>query len=105
LKKGLFFCILLILLGILDLATTVIGTTCFGATEINPLFAGITAASPLMFSSLKLLAIAAIGSIFYKAGSINCPATNRLVQFSYSFALIFMTFVVTNNLIVIAKIV
>ena len=105
LKKELLFCSILVLLGLLDLATTVIGTTFFGAVESNPLLAGIATTSPLIFSGLKLFAIIAIGLMFYKAGSMHGGATNRFLQFSYSFSLIFMTYVVTNNLLVIAKII
>jgi len=103
LKKGLFFCLTLVLFGLLDLATTLVGTTCFGADEANPILAGIITASPLVFGGVKLLATIAIGFMFYKAGKIDDGITNRFLQFSFSFSLIFMTYVVTNNLLVVAK--
>jgi hypothetical protein len=103
LKKELVLCSILILLGLLDLATTVIGTTYLGAVESNPLLSGIATTSPFIFSGLKLFAIIAIGLMFYKASIINGGAANRFLQFSYSFSLIFMTYVVTNNLLVVAK--
>lgn len=101
-NKGLFFCLTLVLFGLLDLATTLVGITCFGAVESNPLLSGITRASPLVFSIVKLLAIAAIGFMFYRAGSVG-GGMNRFVQFSYLSSMIFMTYVVANNILVVAK--
>jgi hypothetical protein len=101
-NKGLFFCLTLVLFGLLDLATTVVGITCCGAVESNPLLSGITMASPLVFSIVKLLAITAIGFMFYRAGSLT-GGMNRFIQFSYLFSMIFMTYVVTNNVLILAK--
>ena len=101
-NKGLLFCLTLVLFGLLDLATTLVGITCFGAVESNPLLSGITMASPLVFSIVKLLAIAAIGFMFYRAGSV-AGGMNRFIQFSYLFSLVFMTYVVTNNVLILAK--
>ena len=103
LKKGLFFCLTLVLFGLLDLVTTLVGVTCFGAAEANPLLAGITMASPLAFGGIKLCAIILIGFMFYKAGRVDGAMTNRFLQLSYSFSLVFLTYVVTNNVIVVAK--
>ena len=101
-KTGLVLCLTLVLFGILDLATTVVGITYFGAVEANPLFSGIAMASPLVFSGVKLLSVTAIGFMFYRAGSVDAGMTNRFLQFTYSLSLIFMTYVVTNNCLVVA---
>jgi hypothetical protein len=94
---------MLVVFGLLDLVTTVVGVTCFGAVEANPLLSGITKASPLVFSGIKLLAIIAIGLTFYKAGSaLSVGLNGRFLQFSYSLSLVFMTYVVTNNCLVVA---
>lgn len=94
---------MLVVFGLLDLVTTVVGVTCFGAVEANPLLSGITMASPLVFGGIKLLAIVAIGLMFYKAGSaVGVGLNGRFLQFSYSLSLVFMTYVVTNNCLVVA---
>jgi hypothetical protein len=103
LKKGLFFCLTLVLFGLLDLGTTLVGVTCFGAVEANPVLASIAVANPLVFSGIKLLAVILIGFMFYRAGKVEEAVGNRFLQLSYSFSLVFLTFVVTNNLIVVAK--
>ncbi len=103
LNKGLFFCTTLILFGLLDLATTIIGVTYSGAVESNPLLSGIITNSPMMFSAIKLFTAVIVGLMFYKASSINGGATNHFLQFSYSFSMIFMTYVVANNVLVVAK--
>jgi len=111
LKKGPFFCLTLVLFGLLDLATTLVGVTCFGAVEGNPLLASITATNPLVFSGIKLLAVTLTGFMFCRAGNAeeasrsNLQLGNRFLQFTYSFSLVFLTTVVTNNLIVVAKLV
>jgi hypothetical protein len=110
LKKRVFFCITLVLFGLLDLATTLMGIN-FGAVEANPLLASIAAGSPLMFSIIKLLAVSATGFIFYRAGNVKEASRsspqlgNRVLQLSYSFILVFLTIAVTNNLIVVANLV
>ena len=53
-KKELLFCSALILMGILDWLTTVTGILCFGAVEVNPLFAGLTKTNILVCSEIKL---------------------------------------------------
>jgi len=103
LNKGLFFCTTLILFGVLDLATTIIGVTHFGACEANPLLSGIITNSPMMFSAIKLFTAITVGLMFYKASSINGGAANHFLQLSYSFSMIFMTYVVANNVLVVAK--
>ncbi len=102
-KTGLFFGFTLAIFGLLDLATTVIGVACFGAVEANPLLSSVTMASPLIFGGVKLFAITAVGLMFYKAGSMAGVGLNgRFLQLSYAFSLVFMTYVVTNNLLVVA---
>ena len=93
----------MVLFGLLDLATTLVGVTYFGAVEANPLLAGLTVASPLVFSALKLSAVFLIGALFYKSDNVVGGAGNRLLHLSYSFSLVFLTTVVTNNLLVFAR--
>ncbi len=104
-NKGFFFFYTLVLLGLVDLGTTLIGITYFGANESNPLIAGVTNSSPLLFAGLKLLTTFTIGLMFYKAGTTNGYAANKFLQLSYSFSMIFMTYVVANNLFVIGRLI
>ena len=107
LKKRLLFSVTLVSLGLLDLVTTLVGTTYCGASEANPVLAGVTTATPLTFVAIKLLTIAFTGAMFYKIGDarvsgISARSGVYLVQLTYSVALVFLTAVVTNNLIVVA---
>src|SRR4030066_915947 len=70
-RKGLFFCSVLILMGSIDWLTTVVGIVCFGAVEVNPLFAALTQMNIFIFSVVKLLIVILIGVLFYKAGSFK----------------------------------
>jgi hypothetical protein len=51
--------------------TTVTGVLCFGAVEINPMFAGLTKANILVYSEIKLSIVVLAGVLFYKAGKIE----------------------------------
>jgi hypothetical protein len=53
-KKEVLFCTTLILIGTIDWLTTIIGIVFFGATETNPLLAGLTQSNMLIFSVVKL---------------------------------------------------
>jgi len=110
LKKGLFFCITLVMLGLLDMATALVGLTCFGAVEANPVIAVIASDNLLIFGLVKLIAVSVMGFMFYKGDSAkisgpNFAFGNRLLQFSHSFAFVFLTTVVANNPIVLTGIV
>src|SRR4030067_2720945 len=107
-RKGLFFCSVLILMGSIDWLTTVIGIVCFGAVEVNPLFAALTQMNLLAFSVTKLLTVVLIGGLFYKAGSfkgesVGCASfSGRGLDSGYFASLVLLLFVVANNAIAIA---
>jgi hypothetical protein len=109
-KKELLCCFALILMGLLDWVTTVTGALCFGAVEINPLFAGLTNTNILLFSVIKLTAVVLTGLLFYKAGTIvtmvksSSRLGKRALESGYALSLMMLTFVVTNNLITVARI-
>jgi hypothetical protein len=110
LKKGLLFCVTLVSLGLLDLTTTLLGTTYCGASEANPVLAGITMATPWTFVCIKLLGITFTGLMFYKIGDAQVSGISprsgvHFIQLTYSFALVFLTVVVTNNLLIVASLV
>ncbi len=107
LKQELLLCLLLILMGFLDWLTTVLGVLYFGAVEINPLFAGITQASILAFSGIKLSTAVLVGFLFYKAYDIeemprfNSHLGKRFLESGYFVSLMVLTAVVTNNVIAV----
>jgi hypothetical protein len=110
-RKGLFFCFVLILMGSMDWLTTVVGIVCFGAVEVNPLFASLTQMNIFAFSVVKLLTVVLIGSLFYKAGSfkgvsVGCSSfSGRVLDSGYFASLVLLSFVVTNNAIAIARVI
>jgi hypothetical protein len=65
-KKTVLFCTSIILIGTLDWLTTIVGVLFFGATETNPLLAGLTRSNMPLFSAVKLSTITLTGLIFYK---------------------------------------
>jgi hypothetical protein len=70
-KKELLFLSGIIILGLLDWLTTVIGVLFFGGTEINPLLSGLTRSSMVLFSAAKIAAVVLGGILFYKAIAIS----------------------------------
>jgi len=110
LKKELLFCFALILMGMLDWVTTVTGTLCFGAVEINPLFAELTETNILLFSVIKLTIVVLTGFLFYKADKIaemlksNSHIGKRVLESGYAISLMALTVAVTNNIITVARV-
>jgi hypothetical protein len=108
-KKALFFCTTIILIGTLDLLTTIVGIVFFGATENNPLLANFTQTNMLLFSALKLTAVTITGLLFYKAETKTklsneiSPSLKKLVNSGYIICLFALSAVVLNNFSVIAQ--
>jgi hypothetical protein len=109
-KKELVFCLSLILMGFLDWLTTIIGILYFGAIEINPLFAGMTKASILAYSGIKLSVVVLTGFLFYKADRIekmlrgNSHFGRRFLELGYSVSFMTLTFVVASNIMTVVKV-
>jgi hypothetical protein len=101
------FCFPVILIGFLDLATTVIGVTFYGAREVNPLFSGLTETNILIFIGIKSSAVFLTGFLFYEGASIAkiSPSGSRLgirfLEIGYFVSLTLLTFIVTNNIFTI----
>jgi hydrogenase-4 membrane subunit HyfE len=107
-KKDTLFLSAIILVGLMDLLTTVVGITFFGATETNPLLAGIAGTNMILMSVIKLIAVTATGLAFYKAiglsKSLNGGLTKRFVDAGFSFTFIGLTVVVISNLSVLMQV-
>ena len=104
-KKDLLFFSALLLIGISDWLTTIVGVTFFGAQETNPMLIGLVSSNLALFSTVKLFAVIGTGLAFYKAvglsKSLNWSVTNRFLDISYSVTFLFLAAVVINNLSVI----
>ena len=109
-KKEVLFCTTIILIGTIDWLTTVIGIVFFGATETNPLLAGLTQSNMLIFSVVKLSAVTLAGLVFYKAETKTkisnqvSPFAKKLLNSGYVISLFTLTAMVANNITAIAKI-
>ena len=101
-KEFLFFSSILIL-GVFDWLTTIVGILFFGATEANPLMGGLAQSSLLFFSVVKLCAIILSGLAFYKAATMakigDYHWTGRLLNGGYSFTSIALATVVASNML------
>lgn len=99
--------LILILLGILDWLTTLLGVHYLGALELNPLFASVVSSNVLVFSVIKLATAILIGLLFYKGYAaeetlgINSRLGKLFLGSGYFASLTTLTATVTNNLIVV----
>ena len=99
-------CSAIVLLGVADLLTTVVGVTGKGAIEVNPLLASLTQTNIIAFVGLKILAVLLTSFIFLGAARIakapSCSISGKYFVTSASIACCFiMTAVVANNLLVL----
>jgi hypothetical protein len=102
-------CSVLILLGVVDLLTTVVGVTGKGVIEANPIFAALTQTNILGFIGIKILTVIFTGFMFLGASKMaKAPSSNFVGKYfmtSASIASCFvMTAVVANNVLVLFKI-
>jgi hypothetical protein len=110
-KNGILFCSVLLVMGFLDWLTTIVGKCLIGASESNPVLSVLINNNVLVFSIMKLSAVAIVGLLFYKAEAIGSSSKYRfsfdehIVNAGYLFSLVALTAVVTSNMIIVAKIV
>jgi hypothetical protein len=103
--------LLIVLLGTIDCATTIIGILYFGAVEQNPVMSGVVGASLGAFTMLKMGTTLAVGLIFFQVDKILMKTpdknsksfiwTNRLLKVSLVGVGAFFSIVVLNNIIVL----
>ncbi len=104
-----FFSTILIV-GFLDWLTTVTGILFCGATEVNPLMSGLTSSSMVLFSAVKLTAVALAGVAFYKAAAIIKPTsgdgqfTSKFIIGGFSLTVFALLAVVANNVVTILSV-
>jgi hypothetical protein len=101
---------LLILMGSLDCATTVVGTLYYGASEMNPMLSSVVGNVPL-FMALKLTATVFIAGTYILSAKILHTMKDKTAR-SYRFGSVaikviymalvaFLVVVVANNVLVI----
>ena len=101
--KAFIFLAAVFLLGYLDWLTTVAGLLFCGGVELNPLLAGLTNSSIMVFSVTKLTAVACAAFAAFKAANVAKYAknswrfTNKLVNGGFSLTVLVLVVVVANN--------
>ncbi|MGD0450772.1 MAG: DUF5658 family protein [Candidatus Bathyarchaeia archaeon] len=103
--------ILLIIMGTIDCITTVIGILCHGATELNPLMAGIVSTNIGAFLVVKLVATMIAATSFVVAnktlmntqnkGTKTFIYSSKLIKIASAGLIVFLAIVVANNLLVL----
>ena len=106
---------LLVLMGSMDLLTTVIGILYFGAIECNPVLASVVSTNLPVFAVLKLTTTICVGLIFNQAKKIlmrsndktskSFKRTSILLKAAYIGIVAFLVVVVVNNSLVLANII
>lgn len=109
-RTAMFPGLLLVLMGSIDCATTVVGTLYFGASEMNPVLAGVVSNIPL-FMALKLTATFCIAGTYVLSTKVLNSAQDKTtrgfrvgsaaVRVIYLGLVAFLTLVVVNNFIVL----
>ncbi|MCW4003004.1 MAG: DUF5658 family protein [Candidatus Bathyarchaeota archaeon] len=104
---------LLIVMGLMDCFTTVIGTLYFGTIELNPLISNLVHTNITAFIILKITITITAGITFIlaeKALRTNINPHNNTykkahnaLQIAYGTAVIFLVIVVLNNISVLAN--
>jgi ABC-type phosphate/phosphonate transport system permease subunit len=93
----------LIVAGFLDWLTTMVGIAFFGASELNPLMAGLTQTNLVAFSALKLAAIVVVALLFFKASNMTTKQnlemafTRKFLNIGYFTTFFGLTAVFLNN--------
>jgi hypothetical protein len=106
-KKELLFFSTVIILGVLDWATTVFGILLCGASEANLLLIGMTQSSLVLFSVVKLSAVVIVGLLLYKAVIIGKTTlkdwkwSKNFVNCGYFLTFLTLSMVVASNLLAI----
>ena len=106
-KKEILIFTSLIVAGFLDWLTTMVGIAFFGASELNPLMAGLTQTNLIAFSAIKLAAIIVVALLFFKASnmtakqSIDMAFTKKFLNVGYLTTFFALSAVALNNAVAI----
>lgn len=113
LTMNMFPGLMLVLMGLMDCITTVVGVAIFGAIECNPLMAGLITTNLSAFITLKLTATVLICLAFIQAEktlmrtknktSKTFAYTKKLLKTAFYCAIGSLVITVINNLIVLSQ--
>jgi hypothetical protein len=102
---------ILLLMGTMDCISTVIGVMFFGATETNPVLAGVVNSNIAVFAVLKLTATFCIAGTYILSKNMldrtvdrttrNFRYGNTFVKATYAGLVLFLIAVVVNNFIIL----
>jgi hypothetical protein len=102
---------MIILLGSIDCATTMIGVLYFGASELNPFMMGIISSNIFVFLVLKISATFFIGFTYLiTKKTLNesmdkntkiFEYSSKLMKVAYAGLMVFLIITVINNLVVL----
>jgi hypothetical protein len=105
--------LLLVFMGSMDCLTTVVGTLYFGTQELNPLISELVSTNIAGFVVLKLAVTVSVGIIFVLAERTllrsvdkddrSFKVAHKTLRFAYIGIILFLSFVVLNNIIVLLK--
>jgi hypothetical protein len=103
--------VVLVLMGTIDCVTTVIGVMFSGASEANPIMAGIVSSNIDAFMVIKIVATALIAFTYLYASKLLMKSANKaaasfkvsrnLLNIGYIGIIGFLFVVVANNLMVL----
>jgi hypothetical protein len=105
--------VMLVLFSSLDCITTIVGTTFFGAVEQNPLLSGLVNTNIVAFASLKTAVTILVCFSFIQTEKILMKTKNKetrafsltslLLKGAYAGTIVFLFFVVANNILVLLQ--
>ena len=104
---------IIVLTGIVDAITTVIGTLYYGATELNPLLSGLVSTNIPAFLVLKIVASVLIGATYILVKRIMNQTENKnsksfkfgnmFMKITYTSLIGFLIIVTINNLLILLR--
>ena len=113
LRKEMIPSYLIIVMGVLDCATTLVGVLYSGAKELNPLMAGILSSNVGIFMIVKLAGTVFVATSYILARRLlmgipdkTTKSFNNFFQFmrvSYAAVIVFLFMVIANNVLILIK--
>ncbi|NLE06411.1 MAG: hypothetical protein GX638_16625 [Crenarchaeota archaeon] len=104
---------LILLMGSMDCITTVIGITYFSAIECNPMMSSLISSNIIVFIAIKMVSTLIVCQIFNQANKILTKSQNRtsktfiatktLLKVTVIGVIAFLSIVVLNNLVILAR--
>lgn len=112
LKKEFIPSLLILVMGVIDCLTTVVGVAYSGARELNPFMAGIVSTNVGAFLVIKIAATIFIAAtyVFSRQLIMHLPKNGKtfsysckMLKFAYGGLIAFLAITVANNLLILIK--